>query len=238
MSGQIRLSKFNPSLTRILTFVATRQKRAARTMEIKQAEYVGSYVRQDQCPKDEKPEYAFIGRSNVGKSSLINSLVGRKELAKVSKKPGKTQTINYFLVNDDWYLVDLPGYGYAKVSQQQRASWLKMIEYYLSKRETLQCAFVLIDANIPLQANDLQFMSWLGEKQVPFVIVFTKCDRLSRNELEKNLKGIRTELLKYWTQLPRQFRTSAVKAEGKEDILNFIGEINRQYFEYIEQQRK
>lgn len=207
-------------------------------MEIKQAEYVGSFVRQDQCPKDDKPEYAFIGRSNVGKSSLINALVGRKELAKVSKKPGKTQTINYFLVNEDWYLVDLPGYGYAKVSQQQRASWQKMIEYYLSKRETLQCAFVLVDANIPLQANDVQFMNWLGEKRVPFVIVYTKCDRLSGNELEKNLKAIRTELSKYWTQLPEQFRTSAMKNMGKEQVLDFIGEINRQYFEYTEQQRK
>lgn len=207
-------------------------------MEIKQAEYVGSYVRQDQCPKDDKPEYAFIGRSNVGKSSLINALTGRKELAKVSKKPGKTQTINYFLVNNDWYLVDLPGYGYAKVSQQQRASWQKMIEYYLLKRQMLQCAFVLIDSNIPPQANDLQFLNWLGEKQVPFAIVFTKCDRLSKNALDKNLKAIRGELSRHWAQLPAQFLTSAVKGEGKEQILDFVGEINRQYFEYIEQQKK
>lgn len=206
-------------------------------MEIKQADYIGSYVRLDKCPTDEKPEYAFIGRSNVGKSSLINSLVNRKELAKVSKKPGKTQTLNYFLVNEDWYLVDLPGYGYAKVSQSQRASWLKMIEYYLLKRKVLQCAFVLIDSNIPLQQIDLQFMNWLGEKQVPFAIVYTKCDRVSMAVLEKNLKGIRTELSKHWTQLPTQFRTSAVKGDGRTEILNFIDDINRQYFEYIAQQK-
>lgn len=207
-------------------------------MQIKQASYVGSFVRQDQCPKDGMPEYAFIGRSNVGKSSLINALVGRKELAKVSKKPGKTQTINYFLVNENWYLVDLPGYGYAKVSQQQRASWQKMIEHYLLKRETLQCAFVLIDANIPLQANDLQFMNWLGEKRVPFAIVFTKCDRLSKNALEHNLAAIRKALSGHWSSLPEQFRTSADKGEGREELLEFIEGINHQYFEYLEQQRK
>ncbi|MBK6620706.1 MAG: YihA family ribosome biogenesis GTP-binding protein [Saprospirales bacterium] len=201
-------------------------------MEVKQAEYIGSFVRQDHCPKDEKPEYAFIGRSNVGKSSLINYLVGRKELAKVSKKPGKTQTLNYYLVNQDWYLVDLPGYGYAKVSQQQRASWMKMIEYYLSKREVLQCAFVLLDANIPLQANDLQFMNWLGQKQVPFVIVFTKCDRSSKLALDKNLRNIRAQLSAHWQTLPEQFISSASKSKGREEILEFIDGINRQYFDF------
>jgi GTP-binding protein len=205
-------------------------------MIIKQAEYIGSFVRQDQCPTDERPEYAFIGRSNVGKSSLINYLVGQKELAKVSKRPGKTQTINYFLVNEEWYLVDLPGYGYAKVSQQQRASWQKMIEYYLNKRQTLQCAFVLIDSNIPLQAIDLNFLNWLGEKQIPFVIVFTKCDRLSKNSLEKNLKGIKAELSKYWHTLPPHFRSSATKGEGREEILEFIASVNLDYFEFLEQQ--
>ena len=199
-------------------------------MEVKQATYEGSFVRLDHCPKDDRPEYAFIGRSNVGKSSLINSLVGRKELAKVSKKPGKTQTLNYFLVNEQWYLVDLPGYGYAKVSQTQRASWLKMIETYLLKRETLQCAFVLIDSNIPLQKNDVQFMNWLGEKQVPFAIVYTKCDRSSKNNLEKNLSAIRTELGKYWNELPTQFLSSAEKGMGQEEILGFIAGINQQYF--------
>lgn len=202
-------------------------------MEVKQATYEGSFVRLDHCPKDERPEYAFIGRSNVGKSSLINSLVSRKELAKVSKKPGKTQTINYFLVNSEWYLVDLPGYGYAKVSQTQRASWQKMIETYLLKRETLQCAFVLIDSNIPLQKNDIQFLNWLGEKQVPFVIVYTKCDRSSKNTLEKNLNAIRTELGLYWNELPTQFVSSAEKGMGQEEILAFIADINNTYINRV-----
>jgi GTP-binding protein len=202
-------------------------------MVIKQAEYVGSHVRQDECPKDEKPEYAFIGRSNVGKSSLINFLVGRgrKELAKVSKKPGKTQTLNYFLVNNEWYLVDLPGYGYAKVAQQQRASWQKMIEMYLSKRKTLQCAFILIDANIPLQKIDLEFINWMGEKGIPFALAFTKCDRLSRNQLEKNLASIRSDLSKHWDNLPPQFITSAVDKSGRDEILGLIEETNLLYFE-------
>ena len=200
-------------------------------MDVKQAEYLGSFVRLDHCPTDEKPEYAFIGRSNVGKSSLINLLVSRKELAKVSKKPGKTQTLNYYLVNEQWYLVDLPGYGYAKVSQGQRASWQKMIEYYLTRRKTLQCAFILIDANIPPQQIDLNFMNWLGEKQVPFVIVYTKCDRSSRLELEKNLKKIRAELSTHWQTLPDQFQTSATKGRGRDEILEFIDQINHKHEE-------
>lgn len=200
-------------------------------MEIKQAVYIGSFVRQDQCPTDEKPEYAFIGRSNVGKSSLINMLVGRKELAKVSKTPGKTQTINYFLVNDDWYLVDLPGYGYARASQKQRASWQKMIGYFLTHRKNLQCSFALIDANIPLQQNDLQFINWLGKNQLPFVIVFTKCDRSSKTELEKNLGQIREGIGEHWETLPQEFLTSASKWKGREEILSFIEGINRQYHE-------
>ncbi|MBK7407634.1 MAG: YihA family ribosome biogenesis GTP-binding protein [Saprospirales bacterium] len=205
-------------------------------MQIKQATYEGSFVRLDHCPKDQRPEYAFIGRSNVGKSSLINSLVARKELAKVSKRPGKTQTLNYFLVNEEWYLVDLPGYGYAKVSQKQRVVWLKMIETYLLKREMLQCAFVLIDSNIPLQKNDLEFMNWLGEKQVPFAIVYTKCDRTSKLGIEKNLAKIRAELGQHWHSLPTQFKSSAEKGTGQEEILEFIGEINQQYFEFLEKQ--
>ena len=205
-------------------------------MQIKQATYEGSFVRLDHCPKDGRPEYAFIGRSNVGKSSLINSLVARRELAKVSKRPGKTQTLNYFLVNEEWYLVDLPGYGYAKVSQKQRVVWLKMIETYLLKRETLQCAFILIDSNIPLQKIDLEFMNWLGEKQIPFVIVYTKCDRSSKLGLEKNLAKIQAALGEYWNTLPTQFRSSAEKGTGQEEILEFIGGINQQYFEFLEKQ--
>ena len=198
-------------------------------MDIKHAIYFGSFVRQDQCPADEKPEYAFIGRSNVGKSSLINMLVGRKELAKVSKKPGKTQTINYFLVNEEWYLVDLPGYGYAKVSQQQRASWVKMIEFFLTRRKQLLCTFVLVDSNIPLQQKDLEFINWLGQKGVAFVIVYTKCDRSSQAVLEKNLKSIRSGLGVHWDPLPVQFLTSANKGRGRDEILNFIEEINLQH---------
>jgi len=206
-------------------------------MEIKQASYEGSFVRLSDCPKDERPEYAFIGRSNVGKSSLINSLVARKGLAKVSKSPGKTQTLNYFLVNENWYLVDLPGYGYAKVSQKQRAAWQRMIDTYLLKREVLQCAFVLIDSNIPLQKNDINFMNWLGEKRIPFVIVYTKCDRSAKRQLEKNMESIQKDLSEHWHQLPAQFFTSAEKRTGQEEILTFIEEINAQYFSYLEERK-
>jgi GTP-binding protein len=149
-------------------------------MQIKEAKFVKSSQKTDQCPKPDKPEYAFIGRSNVGKSSLINMLTGRKKLAKISGTPGKTQLVNHFLINDSWYLVDLPGYGYAKVSKSQRKSFGKLIESYIHTRENLMNLFVLIDSRIPLQKRDLDFMISLGEKQIPFSIVYTKTDKLKK----------------------------------------------------------
>ena len=195
-------------------------------MEIHQVAYAGSYPTEAQCPKDQKPEYAFIGRSNVGKSSLINMLTGRKEIARTSKKPGKTQLLNFFLVDGVWYLVDLPGYGYAKISKSKRREWEKMIQGYLKKRQNLQCAFVLIDANIPPQKIDIEFVNWLGEMRVPFVLVFTKTDRLNPEELEVNTERFRQALLEYWEQLPQQFVTSSRTNQGREEILDFIGGVN------------
>ena len=154
---------------------------------IKDADYIGSYIREDQCPKDEKPEYAFIGRSNVGKSSLINMLCDRKDLARTSNTPGKTQTINYYLINKSWYIVDLPGYGYARVSKTMREDWRTMIQHFLVERTQIRCVFVLIDSMIPPQKIDLGFMNDLGENNIPFVIAYTKTDRLNKVETQKNI---------------------------------------------------
>lgn len=195
-------------------------------MTIHQVEFVGSFPSDTKCPQDDRAEYAFIGRSNVGKSSLINLLTGRKNMAHTSNKPGKTQLLNYYLLNRSWYLVDLPGYGYAKISKIKRKEWEKMIQNYLVRRQNLQCAFVLIDANVPPQKIDVEFINWLGEMRVPFVIVYTKTDRLKPEEAESNMEAIRTELLQYWEALPEQFVTSAVNRTGAEDILNFIGSVN------------
>lgn len=195
-------------------------------MDIKEAIYTGSYPSERHCPKDEKPEYAFIGRSNVGKSSLINMLCGKKELARVSNKPGKTQSLNYYLINKTWYIVDLPGYGYAKISKRKRFEWEKMIEGYLLKRNTLGCAFVLVDANVPPQNIDLEFINWMGKMQVPFVIVYTKTDKAKAGELSKNISAFRAELQKFWNELPREFVTSSTKKIGIDDILTFIEEVN------------
>ncbi len=194
--------------------------------EIIDAEYVGSFPSERQCPKDQKPEYAFIGRSNVGKSSLINMLCNRKDLARVSNTPGKTQMLNYYLIDKSWYIVDLPGYGYAKISKRKRHEWEKMIEGYLLHRNTLGCAFVLIDSNIPPQLIDIEFINWMGKMGVPFVIVFTKTDRLKNNEKRKNIDAFNNELLKYWNELPQQFVTSSAKKEGAESILEFVKEVN------------
>lgn len=199
-------------------------------MEVHEASYIGSYPSHDLCPKDNKPEYAFIGRSNVGKSSLINMLTRRKELARTSKKPGKTQMLNYFLIEQDWYLVDLPGYGYAKISKQMRRKWRKMIENFMLKRLNLQCAFVLIDPNVPPQKNDIDFINWLGQMQVPFVLVFTKTDRLKPLQLEESIDAFNKTLLEYWDELPTQFLTSANDMLGREDILMFIDNVNQQFF--------
>ena len=201
------------------------------SLEIKYAEFIGSFPSVNQCPKPQFPEYAFIGRSNVGKSSLINMLTGKKGLAKVSNTPGKTQTLNYFQINGKWNLVDLPGYGYAKISKTKRAAWEKMIAGFLQNRANLMCAFVLLDAYIPPQSIDMEFINWLGEMHIPFVIVYTKVDRIRGGEegRNKNIKAIQNELLKYWNDLPQQFITSANKNTGQEEVLNFIEELNEQF---------
>jgi GTP-binding protein len=195
-------------------------------MVIREVEHVGSFPSERQSPKDMKPEYAFIGRSNVGKSSLINMLGNKKDLARVSNTPGKTQLLNFYLVDKLWYIVDLPGYGYAKISKKKLYEWEKMIEGYLLHRKTLGCAFVLIDANVPPQLIDLEFVNWMGKMNVPFVIVFTKTDRLKQNEKRKNIEAFNNELHKYWNELPQQFVTSSAKRMGAETILGFIEEVN------------
>ena len=193
---------------------------------IKDIEFVGSFTHIKQCPSTGLPEYAFIGRSNVGKSSLINLLTGRNQLARISSSPGKTQTINYFLIDNSWYLVDLPGYGYAKVSKTQREKWKKDIEKYLKQRETLYCIFSLIDSRHELQKLDLDFVNWLGENGLPFSLVFTKIDKVKSGKLDGNITKIKEALLEHWESLPQSFLTSTVDNVGGEDILSFIQEIN------------
>ncbi len=194
-------------------------------MEVQQTEFRGSFPSVQQCPQDDRPEFAFIGRSNVGKSSLINMLTGRTNLAHTSKKPGKTQLLNYFLINQQWHLVDLPGYGYAKISKKKRQEWERMIQDYLVKRLQMQCAFVLIDSMIPPQKIDIDFLDWLGKMRIPFVIVYTKTDRLKPDELSGNLEAIQTALAEYWEPLPQQFITSSEKGIGRAEILSFIEEV-------------
>ncbi len=200
-------------------------------MKIKSAKFVISNTDISKCPKDNKPEYAFIGRSNVGKSSLINMLTDNKKLAKTSGRPGKTQLINHFLINDEWYLVDLPGYGYAKVSKKSRAKFEKFISEYLLKRENLVNVFVLLDARLEPQKIDLEFMNWCGEKEIPFSMVFTKVDKLSSSALQKNLAKYKKEMLKYWEELPPVFTTSAVSKFGREKLLNYIDNWNQAILE-------
>lgn len=195
-------------------------------MEIKEAHFVISNTDINLCPKDGLPEYAFIGRSNVGKSSLINMLTDKKDLAKTSGKPGKTQLINHFLINNEWYLVDLPGYGYAKASKSSRSTWERFIADYLTKRETLINIFVLLDSRLEPQKIDLEFMSWCAEEQLPFSMVFTKIDKLSSSALQKNLAQYKKEMLKYWETLPPVFTTSSESKFGKEKLLNYIEQIN------------
>jgi GTP-binding protein len=195
-------------------------------MQIKSAEFVKSSQKHQDCPPADKPEYAFIGRSNVGKSSLINRVLGRKNLAKTSQTPGKTQLINHFLINENWHLVDLPGYGWAQVSQANRVAWEKMIQNYLIKRENLLGIFLLIDARHDAQQIDLEFMQFLGEKALPFVLVFTKADKLSNNQLQTNLTQYQKKLLAVWEELPTIFVTSAEDGRGCTEILTFIAQIN------------
>ena len=191
-------------------------------MLIKSAEYVISSARVDQCPQGELPEFAFIGRSNVGKSSLINMLTGRAGLAKTSATPGKTILINHFIINNEWYLVDLPGYGYAKRGQQQRDELQRMITGYILRREQMMNLFLLIDARHEPQRIDMEFIQWLGENGIPFSIVFTKADKLSKGKLAANIKHYLAELSKQWEELPPHFITSSETKQGKEEVLSYI----------------
>ena len=181
------------------------------------------------CPKPDRPEYAFIGRSNVGKSSLINMLMDKKNLAKTSSTPGKTQLVNHFLVNQNWYLVDLPGYGYAKVPKAQKIKFEKMISDYILQRENLVCVFVLVDIRHNPQQIDLEFMEWLGMSSIPFTIVFTKLDKLKRGEIEPKLKKYRSKMLESWDELPIQVLTSAEKKDGKDALLEYIENLNNDF---------
>jgi GTP-binding protein len=198
-------------------------------MLIKTAEFVMSNTDPGLCPVTDQPEFAFIGRSNVGKSSLINMLMGMKNLAKTSSEPGKTRLINHFIVNNEWYLVDLPGYGFAKALRSSREKWLKFIRKYILERKNLFCLMVLLDIRLEPQQNDLDFMNWLGENEIPFVMIFTKTDKLGRDTVAKNLAAYHEEMFKSWEELPQIFVTSAEKGTGKEELLDFIAStiINR-----------
>ncbi|HTE32860.1 MAG TPA: ribosome biogenesis GTP-binding protein YihA/YsxC [Chryseolinea sp.] len=193
-------------------------------MKITSSEFISSFADVAKCPEPTKPEFAFIGRSNVGKSSLINMLTNSKKLAKTSVTPGKTQTINHFLINDAWYLVDLPGYGFASVSKSTREGFGKMIEGYVRKRENLSCLFILLDARLSPQKIDLAFIQWAGSNEVPVALVFTKTDKLKAQELQKNMTFYEKTLLAIWEQLPPIFLTSVTKKLGKTELLDFIGE--------------
>tara|TARA_B100001540_G_scaffold240769_1_gene215459 strand:+ start:320 stop:931 length:612 start_codon:yes stop_codon:yes gene_type:complete len=195
-------------------------------MKIKNAQFVISNTNYKLCPKENMPEYAFIGRSNVGKSSLINALVNNKNLAKTSGKPGKTQLINHFIINNNWYLVDLPGFGYAKISKEKRKEFETMISNYLLNRKNLVCLFVLIDSRHKPQSIDQEFMQWLAKKEIPFAIVFTKSDKLGKNILQKNIDFYKSEMLKEWEELPDLFITSSEQKKGTEEIKDFIKKLN------------
>ena len=196
-------------------------------MLIKTSKFVISNTDASKCSSAHIPEYAFIGRSNVGKSSVINMLTGKKSLAKTSGKPGKTQLINHFIINEFWYLVDLPGYGFANVSKESREKWDKMINNYILSRENLMCLFLLVDSRLAPQKIDTEFMEWLGKNTIPFVIVFTKIDKLSKVRYEKNMEHYKNEMLKSWEELPSLFYTSALTESGKKEILDFIEKTNK-----------
>ena len=195
-------------------------------MKIKTSNFVISNTDYKLCPLPEIPEYAFIGRSNVGKSSLINALVNNKKLAKISATPGKTQLINHFLINKEWYLVDLPGYGFAKVSKNKRSNFEQMITKYLLNRTNLTCLFVLIDSRHKPQDIDQEFMQWLSEKNIPFVMIFTKIDKLGKVTLEKNIKRYKVDMLKKWEEVPKLFTTSAQKKKGLNEIKTYVKYLN------------
>ena len=195
-------------------------------MEIKEARFVVSNTDVKKCPDPDRPEYAFIGRSNVGKSSLINKLTNKKSLAKTSGKPGKTRLINHFLINNEWYLVDLPGYGYAEVPKSERLKWEKFIKNYILHRENLYCLFVLVDSRHEPQKPDLEFMEWLGISQIPFAIIFTKIDKLKPEELSKNLENYKAKMMETWETMPVWYVTSTETGEGTNEILDYIGNLN------------
>jgi len=198
-------------------------------MIVKSAEFICSNTQISKLPPAIKPEYAFIGRSNVGKSSLINMITGKKGLAKTSQTPGKTQLINHFLINENWYLVDLPGYGYARISKSKKEDWNKYIRNYLEKRENLQCVFVLIDSRLEPQKIDLDFCASLGERGIPFVITFTKADKQGKVKTDQNVAKFRKAMLGLFEEVPQHFITSAELKTGRDMILNFIDEVNRKF---------
>ncbi len=195
-------------------------------MEITSAEFVMSNTDYKKCPTPNKPEYAFIGRSNVGKSSLINMLVNRNSLAKTSGKPGKTQLINHFIVNKEWFVADLPGYGYAKVSKKSRATFHNFTVDFLQYRPNLLCVFVLLDARIPPQKIDLEFMEYCGVKGIPFVMCFTKTDKLKTGDLNQSIENYKKKMFEQWEEIPRIFISSSVNKNGQDDILDFIENLN------------
>ena len=196
-------------------------------MEVKSSEFVISAPMVSMCPKDTKPEYVFIGRSNVGKSSLINMLCRHKGLAKTSATPGKTLLFNHFIINEDWYLVDLPGYGYAKRSKKEIQKLDQMIRGYILGREQLVNTFVLVDARLEPQAVDLEFMNWLGVSGVPFSILFTKADKLSAQKVKQNVEAYKKKMQETWEEMPPYFITSAEKGQGRDEVLGYIEEINK-----------
>lgn len=198
-------------------------------MIIKSSEFVVSNSDVAKCPDSKLPEYAFIGRSNVGKSSLINMLTARKSLAKTSGRPGKTQLINHFLINKDWHLVDLPGYGYARVSKSIKKTFQKFITQYFEQREQMLCAFVLIDSRHNPQTIDLEFMQWLGEHGIPFCIIFTKADKLKPNALLRNVETYKEKMLEIWEEMPVYFVTSSTNDLGREEVLEYIDNLNAQF---------
>ncbi|MEG0948141.1 MAG: ribosome biogenesis GTP-binding protein YihA/YsxC [Bacteroidales bacterium] len=196
-------------------------------MEIKDAKFIISNTDIKKCPEGNLPEYAFIGRSNVGKSSLINMLASRKGLAMTSSMPGKTQLINHFMINDEWYIVDLPGYGYAQRGKEGRENIRRIIENYILEREQMTCLFLLLDSRHTPQKIDMEFMEWLGENGIPFCIVFTKLDKLSKRQIADNLKAYKDKLSEQWEELPPIFETSSEARLGREEILNWIEQVNK-----------
>ncbi|MDG5799675.1 ribosome biogenesis GTP-binding protein YihA/YsxC [Marinilabiliaceae bacterium ANBcel2] len=198
-------------------------------MIIKDAKFLISNENPEKCPPQNKPEYAFTGRSNVGKSTLINMLCNRKNLAKTSSTPGKTRLINHFLINNSWYLVDLPGYGYARVSKKEKGKFEKLTPGYINNRKNLMCIFVLIDVRLKPQKSDLTYMEELGEAEVPFAMIFTKSDKPGKNKTVQNVEIYKKEMLKKWEELPPMFISSSITKEGREEILEFIDNINKKW---------